>query len=93
MAECDQPDVYIEVGDLMGAALRADCSKQPAAPGGGSAPEVAHVWEDWYVLRDIFELEVPQDEYSPLPRHGQRRYQKPWPAPRRRPWCQRWSPR
>ena len=34
-----------------------------AGPGGGGAPSVAHVWQDWDELRDIVELEVPTDEY------------------------------
>ena len=60
VANRGQPDVNIEIEELIGAALRVDgCEKEPAEPAGGGALSVTHVWRDWSELRDMTEIGWP----------------------------------
>ena len=66
LGNLDQLSVEVLPGDIVAAVIAPAADEASALPAGqvdGGEPSVAHIWQDWNVLRDIAEVDVPPDGY------------------------------
>ena len=64
LGNIDQLSVEVLPGDIVAAVIAPAADEASALPAGqvdGGEPSVAHIWQDWDVLRDIAEVDVPPD--------------------------------